>query len=720
MNPGPDKRIFTRVAPADFVGRDPELGVLLSYAKGGSSARRVVVLAAPRAGASEILRQAYDRLFFEQNAVTPFYFEINPGDSTAQAAAHRFAYEFLLQTVAFRRRRHELIAASPDLDEIAELAAPSDGYWIDRAVEALGRAKDGRSFIRNCLGTPLRAAANGSPSFVMIDDVHLAIQIGGGAAFFDDLLGAFADSSPPVVFSGHRRFLFGKLQAEIVDLEPFAFSEAGEFVAKLAARHGISITDQTRDLIAVQLGGSAGHIASVIGSAAANGDELNNFDDVERVYTDEIFGGHLGMYFDEIIEHTGDRASALKLLSENLAVDSLPLSYWKRHLPLPEDEFQKAMAALHANEIVNVSSGAVTIDHADVVVCDYIRARSRLEIDRERRALAVGESLAENVKRGPALMARFYRQNAAIGLRELMQSFNGRQVSPVLLDYARFKEELKGADDDKIQKALKEDNDRTRLPHIVYTAHTGDLYPPLNEVCDIERSAVGIGFATVAKKDDITWLAAEVDSKLEAAADITEFWCDRLEMAAAHCGFSNFTTWLIAPEGFSPEAIDVLRARDALGASRRQVELLAEMLNAQITPRPTASADEYEFVVPMGGDSELLTANAVDEIAKRHDFPPKAINQIKTALVEACINAAEHSLSPDGKIRQKFIVDDDKISITVTNRGMRLADKNATAPADAGRRGWGMKLIKGLMDTVEVEQTDDGTRITMTKLLKHA
>ena len=131
--------------------------------------------------------------------------------------------------------------------------------------------------------------------------------------------------------------------------------------------------------------------------------------------------------------------------------------------------------------------------------------------------------------------------------------------------------------------------------------------------------------------------------------------------------------------------------------------------------------NEYEIVVPMGEDTEMIAAHTIEEIAKRHNFPAKAINQIKTALVEACINAAEHSVSPDRKIYQKFAVDDEKITITVANRGLRLADKTVpeTAP-DEGRRGWGLKLIKGLMDEVKIEQTDDGTRITMVKYLKAA
>jgi serine/threonine-protein kinase RsbW len=129
------------------------------------------------------------------------------------------------------------------------------------------------------------------------------------------------------------------------------------------------------------------------------------------------------------------------------------------------------------------------------------------------------------------------------------------------------------------------------------------------------------------------------------------------------------------------------------------------------------------MVVPMGGDTEMIAAHAVEEIARRHDFKPRAITQIKTALVEACINATEHSLSPDRKIYQKFTVEDDKIVITISNRGIKIpsekvAEMTTQIEPDEGRRGWGLKLMRTLMDEVKFEQVDDGTRISMVKYLK--
>lgn len=676
----------------------------------------IVLLSAPSVGASELLRHVYDRLFVEQEDVIPFYFEIRSSDGPARNTALRFLYEFLLQTVAFRRRDARIIDAAPDLDEIAELAVPADGHWIDRLVETCkdgAEMSDDRSFVRNCLSAPLRAAAHGARSIVFIDNLHEADDV-----VLDSLIDIFGRASIPFVFAGHRRFLFARTPFETMRLEPFSFKESGEFVDLLSASTGVAINDQTRDLIAVQFGGNAGHITSLFSSAGDSDTELDTFDRVEQVYTDEIFGGRIGRSYDTIFDRIFPDADlqtrALKLLAENLnrSDGKVPVAYWKKHTGLDSAGFDTVLNALNNSEIVSVTSGAVEIDTSNTVLCDYLRFRIRLEIAGVPRALAVGEALTENVRRAPELMARFYRRRSAIGLRDLLAGMDGRQISPALIDYETFKDLFKGADDERILKSVKEDNDKFELPQIVYTAHTAAFYPKLNELCDTERSAIALGFAG---KEETAWLAVEIDSKLEAKRELAEFWCDRLEMVALDSNFPNYKIWLIAPEGFSPDAMEVLRERTAYGSSRKQADLLAGILNTNVQGESRASENEYEIVVPMGPDTEMIAAHTIEEIAKRHNFPAKTINQIKTALVEACINATEHSLSPDRRIYQKFTVNADKITISVANRGVRLADKSVEAPADEARRGWGLKLMRGLMDDVKIERTDDGTRIIMVK-----
>jgi anti-sigma regulatory factor (Ser/Thr protein kinase) len=87
-------------------------------------------------------------------------------------------------------------------------------------------------------------------------------------------------------------------------------------------------------------------------------------------------------------------------------------------------------------------------------------------------------------------------------------------------------------------------------------------------------------------------------------------------------------------------------------------------------------------------------------------------------------------LSPDRKIYQQFRLESDKLVVTVSSRGVVPASTNGQkpplsaigAPGDAegakGRRGWGLQLIQSLMDEVEFETVDDGTRLKMTKYVK--
>jgi len=720
--------IFARTDRTDFVGREVELDRLLKHAKGESNSYGLVVNAVPSAGTSELLRQAYDHLFVAHESSIPFYFELKPSDLNAQNAARRFLFEFLLQAVAFRRRDARMINVSPNIDEIAELSLPSDAPWIERLLETYNAdcdTNDNRSFVRNCLSAPLRAAANNANSFVMIDDLHVAAELSGGESFVEDLIEIFFRASIPFVFAGQRRYLFAKTLLPTMAVEPISFADAGKLTEQLSIKTGVAVNDQTRDLIAVQFGGNVLFVTSLFAAASADDVDLDRFDSVEQVYTDEIFGGRIGKYYDaifnRILPDVDIQRNILHLISQNLAVTggNVPAAYWKRHAGMTDSEFRSVLDALRFSEIIDVSSGIVHVDLSNIVLCDYLRGRVRLEIDGDTRALVVGEALSENVKRAPQLMARFYRRNSAIGLREMLRTFDGRQVSPAFVDYGKFKEEFKGGADEKVLKALKEDNVKISLPQIVFTAHTGNFYAKLNELCDIEASAVALGFTYADGQKETAWIAAEIESKLEAGHEIVEFWCDRLEMAALNCNFERFKLWLIAPEGFSPEALEILRARSAYGSSLKQVELLAKILGADIRTSSENNNKEYEFAFPMGENTEMIAAHTIEEIAKRHSFPAKAINQIKTALVEACINATEHSLSPDRKIYQKFVLDDDKITITISNRGLRLTDKiaNAITP-DEGRRGWGLKLIKGLMDEVKIEQVDDGTRITMVKQLE--
>ncbi len=729
------KKILATIENTDFIGRTVEFDALRGHADGEMKSNGLLFLSVPSGGASELLRQTYDQLFREQSDLIPIYFAVNETDKSAKNCASRFLNSFLAQLTAFRRNDEKILDGSPNLAELLEMSAPDDEVWAKRIVancQMDDEIGDDRACVRGCLSAPLRAAAHGAKFFVMFDDLHSAAFLTDEIDFLEELKDIYSRANVRFIFSGRRRFLYGARRmensAEILRLEPLNFIDAGFLTESLARRFNVPINEQTRDLIVRKLDGVPAFIKFLIQAAREKNLTFDNFAQVEKLYTDELFGGAFGRFYDEtfwrIAPNVETQRSLIGLIHKSLTTtnEKIPLEWWQDEVGLGDAEFYCLMSLLNSAEIVRVSSNTVEAMPENEVLSDYIRARFRLEIAAEKRALVVGEMLSEFLKRAPQTMAKFYRQTAAIGLRELLTVFNHQEIPSALLDYSLFAEHYKGAETAEIYSELEnKEAERLRLPHIVYAAHTVAFYPPLENLTEKTRSAVALGFgeSIYNDADETVWLAAEIESKLEASKELTEFWCDRLEMVALVCNFVNYKLWLVAPEGFTPEASEVLRARNSFGSSRKQVELLIKFLKAETIVGEKQAAHEYEIVVPMDDETELIAANAVEEIAKRHQFSPKAVNQIKTALVEACINAAEHSLSPDGKIYQKFTFETDKLIILVSNRGLRIADKQATEiTPDEGRRGWGIKLMKTLMDEVKFEQVDDGTRISMTKYLK--
>ena len=732
------EKILGSVEADDLIGRSVEIKDILRHAERADEKRALLILSAPTAGAREILKQTYDRLFQTQTALIPIYFAVKQSDGTAKNCAVRFLHNFLAQIVAFRFGDPQVLTVAPDIYELADIAAPEDKDWIEplvKSCERQGKLNGELAFVKSCLSAPLRASVAGARVFLMIDALDEAARFDGEIDFVAQLKEIFARFDTPFVVAGKRRFLLDALSGEnsIADdaatmrVEPLEFAAAGRLIENLAGKFDVEINEQTRDLIARQTGGKPLFIKFLLEAAQAKKSNLDSFQLVEKIYTDEIFGGRFKRFYDAVLQKISGDYETQKAIVEiiyglqNRRDQNGAFDFLKQKLNSGGEDFYRIIAALNVHEIARRTASGIEPMSENVILSDYVAARFRLESDGENRALVVGETLAEFIKRAPRLMANFYRRDDAVNLRELLTAFDQQQTPVGFLDYAVFKARFKGLEEAEIFERVAEGGERVKLPQIVYAARAAAFYPPIEQVARAERSAIALGFEDrkYTDADETVWIAAEIDSKLEADRAAVEFWCDRLEMVALNGNFPKYKLWLVAPEGFAPEALEILKQREAFGSSRQQVNLLARFLDAENLIGKRADANEYEIVVPMGEDTELIAAHTIEDIARRYSFDPKAINQIKTALIEACINATEHSLSPDRKIYQRFTVEPDKIVIKISNRGLRIADKKVSEIVpDEGRRGWGLKLMQSLMDEVKFEQVDDGTRISMTKYFR--
>ncbi|HUR98038.1 MAG TPA: ATP-binding protein [Pyrinomonadaceae bacterium] len=719
-----DAKIFAGRKARDFVGRSGEVDRLAAHAVSEDGADGILVLAAPGAGASELLRQTYDRLFHEQREIIPFYFAVRRNLTGSREMAEDFLHEFIRQLVAFRRHDPAIVRSAAGLDELAELSLSVSGIWIDRLIATARDSADGRAFLRTCLSAPIRAAANGDRAFLMIDDAHHLDNVDDGARVFDELKDVFENAGVKFAVSGYRRFLHRRMDCGSLELNNLDFEKAGDLVEVFAKESGLSIAEQPRDLIAAQLAGNPALTRAFIREAADSQTGIGNFQDVQTAYAEGIFDGRIARRFHELFSDACGSPTVehhvLRLLSDIQSEQKLDRALWARRMRLDENDAEAILRKLNVNELVRSTASSIEPVAENIVLTDFIAARVRLKTA-ESRANVFGDSLTGYIKRAPEIMGRLYRFNSSIGVREILGAFDGREVPTLLIDYAEFRDKFKTVPDTEVLNEARY-TEALALPRIFFTTSAASFYKPLSHIAETERSAIALGFEASDEdsNNEVVWIAAEIDSKLEADSDVVGFWCDRLEAAALMCDFARFRIWLIAPEGFSPEASEALKSRNAYGSSRRQADLLRRFLNAPKPASEKLAPNEYEIVIPMDADAELIAAHAVEEIAKRHNLDAKSINQIKTALIEACINASEHSLSPDRKIYQRFRLEEDRVVLTVSNRGLRLASVSAAIEPEGGRRGWGLKLMRKLMDEVTIEDVDDGTRIVMTKFLGEA
>lgn len=134
-----------------------------------------------------------------------------------------------------------------------------------------------------------------------------------------------------------------------------------------------------------------------------------------------------------------------------------------------------------------------------------------------------------------------------------------------------------------------------------------------------------------------------------------------------------------------------------------------------------STVNEVELIIPMLPDMEITATQTACSVAQYMKFDPDRIDEVKMALIEAIINAFEHSKSLDGKVRIKFVIADDNLTVVIQDHGQgfelnRIDKPDITQKLRAEyKRGWGLMLIENLMDTVHIESSEHGTTLVMSK-----
>ncbi len=134
---------------------------------------------------------------------------------------------------------------------------------------------------------------------------------------------------------------------------------------------------------------------------------------------------------------------------------------------------------------------------------------------------------------------------------------------------------------------------------------------------------------------------------------------------------------------------------------------------------------ELRLELPPTPDVELVAIRAADLLAERLGFDASGRDAIGIALAEACLNAIEHGRNGEG-IMVKLAVEEAAggraLVVEVEDHGPGFDPQTSgRRPASGGtvmKRGWGLVLMRELMDEVEIVSHSGGTVVRMRKVLE--
>jgi serine/threonine-protein kinase RsbW len=168
------------------------------------------------------------------------------------------------------------------------------------------------------------------------------------------------------------------------------------------------------------------------------------------------------------------------------------------------------------------------------------------------------------------------------------------------------------------------------------------------------------------------------------------------------------------------DVIDCLYMREVLAKTTHELE---QSFREKLLPQKE-NAVRFDITLPMVKESELVAAQCLEQIGKNLQLDQDTIGQLQIALIEACINAMEHSKGTERKVHVSIASEGDHLEVSIESSGQEFIVQETgepfgdrDAPKSAGR-GWGIKVMKRFTDKVRFEKTARGTKIVLVKKIK--
>lgn len=728
------RALFATCPDGEFFGRVWEIDSLCRRASSGESPAPSILLFGTRwTGKTELLRRVFHNLFWGQAKVVPVYYQFK-GYGTLEEFAEDYLKEVLKQYIAFRMREPRFVRDGISLDKIEKLLVDNDLYEL-ADIAALHRearkAGDVPAALRNALQAPAAITQrSGIPVYMILDDIDLAEYQGPNgksSMIARELISSLSSSDFSfVAAASSKRVLEGSVFSSIEAIELSGLDEelASSMMTDLCRHYSVESDTEMLSLAARRLDGNPMYMKSLVWAASRSGSALKTLKDFADLYTEELSDGNIGFALRAAI--------GLKSINDLRVLHacsgtSIPPSDEElmERFRFSQAEMREILKSLSEAGLVDVNLGSVKWA-GDATVKDFVYLIYETRV-KGRSAEEVRTYLAREVlKQGFDFKSSKIHVRLASEAAEMLRSFNGQKVLKVLFKNQLFAAKFKNGSY-KVSSDRKEDEE-VELAQIVGCFDTsrmesGEAGPPILIAHGFQGGRYDAG-------NEVVWVVSVKESSSPVNLGDVENFLRRSQILKENFRAAKVVRWVVGKDGFTNEAQKRMDSEGVFSSDPVQLRIIKESLADEDSASKHRAAEkivpikEFEVVLPSSTKAELVAVKAVEEIGMEMGFDEAAIGQIKAALVEACINAFEHSRNKSAKVFLRFVSSVDRLTIHVQNGGVDFDApvKNAAPAAEAPpalprKRGWGFELMRGLMDEVRMEKIRGGAKIVLVKYL---
>lgn len=128
---------------------------------------------------------------------------------------------------------------------------------------------------------------------------------------------------------------------------------------------------------------------------------------------------------------------------------------------------------------------------------------------------------------------------------------------------------------------------------------------------------------------------------------------------------------------------------------------------------------ELRKLIPAGHEATSEARRTIVRFAASW-FDDEVLAEIQLAVGEALANAAEHGFRPGTQIEIRCTCDGHALIVDIRDAGtgFRPPRRRKTAPASGAPRGYGITIMRTLMD--RVRYSHNGTRVRLTRFVRPA